>query len=250
MDKKQRRRLKTMLAELDTGERTRLVKRAAKLRNASLRTMTGDGRRPEIEDFLLPLLDEQEEAAAGFADRTAGGAPADLDGSRRGTVVAVSAGACTVRSGDDQLDAILPADLTRRQQSGLAVGDEVLLEPRGQGHRVAAVLPRRSLLTRADPHDARRVRAIAANVDVVVVVVAAKAPPLHPRLIDRYLVAVEHSGARAALAINKVDLLDGDERVNAVLQRFLCQVSDCFHLVVYHGVLQPLYCIFHWYYPQ
>ena len=40
-------------------------------------------------------------------------------------------------------------------------------------------------------------------------VVAAKAPPLHPRLIDRYLVAVERSGARAALVVNKVDLLDG-----------------------------------------
>src|SRR5665811_1856087 len=63
-----------------------------------------------------------------------------------------------------------------------------------------------------------RSRAIAANVDIVVVVVAAKAPPLHPRLIDRYLVAVERSGARAALAANKVDLLDDDERRD-VLER-------------------------------
>ena len=217
MDKRQRRRLRELLAALDTGERTRLTKRADKLRKAALRTMTGDEHRPETEDFLLRLLDEQEDAAACFEDEAAGGAaPAHAGDGRRGTVVAVSAGACVVQAGADLLRAVLPADLTRRQQSGIAVGDEVLLEPRGQGHRVAAVLPRRSLLTRADPHDVRRSRAIAANVDVVVVVVAAKAPPLHPRLIDRYLVAVERSGARAVLAVNKADLLDASEQ-SAVL---------------------------------
>ena len=44
------------------------------------------------------------------------------------------------------------------------------------------------------------------------VVVAAEAPPLHPRLIDRYLIAVEHSGARPVLVVNKVDLLEEDRR--------------------------------------
>ena len=38
MDKKQHRRLKTMLAELDNGERLRLTKKATKLRQAALRT--------------------------------------------------------------------------------------------------------------------------------------------------------------------------------------------------------------------
>jgi len=220
MDKRQRRRLRDLLADLDVGERSRLTKRAAKLRKAALRTMTGDALRPELEDFLLRLLDEQEEAAADFAAAPgdAAAAPADLDGSRRGAVIAVTAGACVVQAGGDSLDAVLPADLTRRQQSGLAVGDEVLLEPFGEDHRVSAVLPRRSLLTRADPHDARQSRAIAANVDIVVVVVAAKAPPLHPRLIDRYLVAVERSGARAALVANKVDLLDDDERRDVLVR--------------------------------
>jgi ribosome biogenesis GTPase len=223
MDKRQGRRLRDLLAKLDDGERTRLTKRAAKLRQAALREMTGDARRPELEDFLLLLLDEQEKAAAGVETAPdGGGASSAGHGGRRGTVIAVTAGACVVQAGDDWLDAVLPADLTRRQQSGLAVGDEVLLEPRGEGHRVTAVLPRRSLLTRADPHDARRSRAIAANIDIVVVVVAAKAPPLHARLIDRYLVAVERSGAGAALVVNKVDLLDDDERrdVLALLQPY------------------------------
>ena len=62
MDKRRRRRLRDLLAGLDSGERDRLTKRAAKLRQTTLRTMTGDARRPELEDFLLRLLDEEEEA--------------------------------------------------------------------------------------------------------------------------------------------------------------------------------------------
>jgi ribosome biogenesis GTPase len=229
MDKKQRRRLKDLLAGLDTGERNRLGKRADKLRKVALRHLPSGARRPELDDFLLQLLDAEQEQATGFAAEQDGGAPTSTpapagasamtsaaDGGR-GVVVAVAAGTCRVMAGEDLLDAVLPGDLARRQQSGITVGDEVLLEPFGETHRVTAVLPRRSLLTRADPHDPRRARAIAANIDVVVVMVAAKDPPLHPRLIDRYLVAVEHSGARAALAVNKVDLLTAAERV-AVLE--------------------------------
>ena len=124
----------------------------------------------------------------------------------------IVAGACTVLLDGVEVAATLTADLAGRQQSDLATGDEVLVERRDDSHRVIAVLPRRSLLARADPHVAQRRRAIAANVDIVVVVVAAEAPPLHPRLIDRYLIAVEHSGARPVLVVNKVDLVDEDRR--------------------------------------
>ena len=214
MNKKQRRRLKDLLARLDTGERNRLTRRADKLRKVALRGLPHGGRRPELDDFRLLLLDAEQEQASGFAAEQDGGGAmtgAAADGSR-GVVVALAAGTCRVVAGGDLLDLVLPGDLARRQKSGLTVGDEVLLEPFGETHRLTAVLPRRSLLTRADPHDPRRARAIAANIDVVVVMVAAKAPPLHPRLIDRYLVAVERSGARAVLVVNKVDLLDDGER--------------------------------------
>jgi ribosome biogenesis GTPase len=129
----------------------------------------------------------------------------------RGTVVGIAAGTCRVQMGGTLLPAVLPKALARRQQTLLAVGDDVLLEDYGETLRVTTVLPRRSVLTRADPHDRSRVRAIAANIDAVVVVVSVKAPPLHPRLIDRYLVAVERSGARPVLAVNKIDLLSDAE---------------------------------------
>ena len=211
MDKKQRRRLKSLLAELDTGERNRLTKRAAKLRKAALKTRRPDGRRLELEDFLLELVGEE---LAGTGDNGArpDGPPEDGGGAtgRLGVVAGITAGACAVRLDGETGDvaAVLPAGLAGRQQSELAVGDRVLVEQRDDAHRVTAVLPRRTLLARADPHVAQRRRAIAANVDVVVVVVAAAAPPLHPRLIDRYLIAVEQSGALPVLVINKTDLLD------------------------------------------
>jgi len=133
------------------------------------------------------------------------------DDRARGMVVGIAAGTCRVQTGGDLRDAVLPREIARRQQTLIAVGDEVLLEEYGEDLRVTAVLPRRSLLTRADPHDRSRVRAIAANIDTVVVVVAVKAPPLHPRLIDRYLVAVDRSAATPVLAVNKIDLLSDGE---------------------------------------
>jgi len=256
MDKKHRRRLKDLLARLDTGERNRLTKRADKLRKVALRGLSRGARRPELDDFRLLLLDaEQEQAAGSTAEPGGGGAMtgAVADGGR-GVVVAVAAGTCRVMAGGDLLDVVLPGELARRQKSGLTVGDEVLLEPFGETHRLTAVLPRRSLLTRADPHDPRRARAIAANIDVVVVMVSAKAPPLHPRLIDRYLVAVERSGARAALAVNKVDLLTDAERgeVLDLLQPYLglhipvvlCSVTTGEGIEDLRDVLAGATCVF------
>ena len=255
MDKKQRKRFKDLLTRLDTGERNRLTKRADKLRKVAMRDLASGARRPELDDFLLLLLDAEQEQAAGFAAGQDSGAAADggADGSR-GVVVGVAAGTCRVMAGGDLLDVVLPGDLARRQKSGLTVGDEVLFEPFGETQRLTAVLPRRSLLTRADPHDPRRARAIAANIDVVVVMVAAKAPPLHPRLIDRYLVAVERSGARAALAVNKVDLLTAAERVDVLdlLQPYqgldipvvLCSVTTGEGIEDLRDVLAGATCVF------
>ena len=208
MDKKQRRRLKMLLAELDNGERLRLTKRATKLRKAALRSQKPGGRRPELDEFLFELVAPELGEGPDDAELQAAAAA----GAERGVVTGIVAGACTVLLDGVEVPATLPADLAGRQQSDLATGDDVLVERRDGGHRVTAVLPRRSLLARADPHVAQRRRAIAANVDIVVVVVAAEAPPLHPRLIDRYLIAVEHSGARPVLVVNKIDLLDGDLR--------------------------------------
>lgn len=91
---------------------------------------------------------------------------------------------------------------------GLAVGDEVEVAPYGTDRAVVRVLPRRSVLKRGD-------QTVAANVDLVVLVAALLDPPLRPRLIDRYAIAVRRAGAELALALNKIDLAGAAERAEA-----------------------------------
>lgn len=100
--------------------------------------------------------------------------------------------------------------LAPRKFADLVVGDEVewSLEPDGTAV-VTAVRPRRQALIRPDARG--RERTVAANIDQVLVVFAPR--PVHSvELIDRYLVAAEDAGLRAALVLNKVDLLDAAER--------------------------------------
>ena len=92
-----------------------------------------------------------------------------------------------------------------RSNAEVAIGDQVLFS--AVRRRVEEVLPRRTVLSRTDPHNPRMERVIAANIDIVVNVVSLKTPPLRPGLIDRYLIATAKSGAQPLLCINKIDLL-------------------------------------------
>jgi ribosome biogenesis GTPase len=97
--------------------------------------------------------------------------------------------------------------LSCRNQLPVAPGDFVALV---EGQRVKRILPRRTFLSRPDPGNHRLERVVAANMDIVVIVVAVANPPLHPGLIDRYLIAIERGGADAAICVNKAELGDRD----------------------------------------
>jgi ribosome biogenesis GTPase len=125
-----------------------------------------------------------------------------------GQVVSVTSGKCQVVNASGMF--------TCRNQLPVAVGDFVAL---AEGHRVKRVLQRRTWLSRPDPGNPRREKVVAANMDVVVVVVAAADPPLHPGLIDRYLIAIEQGGAAAAICVNKSELGVG-EAIEQVLQPY------------------------------
>jgi len=96
------------------------------------------------------------------------------------------------------------------------VGDRVTVRSDGPSGRpvVVDVAPRRTRLARLRFDRTRRSTAgaeehvLAANIDLAVIVVAAKRPPFHPRLIDRYLVLCQYGGIDAAIAVNKMDLVD------------------------------------------
>ena len=91
----------------------------------------------------------------------------------------------------------------------LVTGDRVVWEPGDDGVGVIVSLAeRRSVFAR--PGFAGVVKPMAANIDVVLVVIAPTPMP-HANLIDRYLVAIETLGLRPMLILNKADLLDSCE---------------------------------------
>jgi ribosome biogenesis GTPase len=111
-----------------------------------------------------------------------------------GIAVNIGPGICAVRIGA----------VTQTCQSipGVAIGDRVT----AARQRVSAILPRRTTLSRPDPHNPNLERILAANIDIVVMVVSLSSPPLRPGLIDRCLIAIQYGGAQPILCVNKVDL--------------------------------------------
>lgn len=134
-----------------------------------------------------------------------------------GIVIALTSGRARVFADGRELDCIVPPEIAKRQRSAMAVGDRIVAERVGtEAWRVREVLPRRTVLSRPDPQQPREERLIAANIDLVVIVMSVKAPPLRVRLIDRYLIAVMRGGAQAAICVNKIDLLDAGEQETAL----------------------------------
>ncbi|RYG22000.1 GTPase RsgA, partial [bacterium] len=203
MDKETRQRLLDRYRALPRKERARLDEEAAALRrNAAskptrrLRVRDDDehdegerhehGRtKPPVETFLLQLLAREEPAGDTVA-----------------TVVSLARGRATVEVGGGQRTLRLAPKLdTETNEGGIAVGDRVTVDE----ETVRTVLKRRTWLGRTDPQT-NQMRTIVANVDTVVVVVSVVAPPLHPRIVDRYLIGIGRGGCEPLVAVNKIDL--------------------------------------------
>ncbi|HEU0199809.1 MAG TPA: ribosome small subunit-dependent GTPase A [Burkholderiaceae bacterium] len=95
---------------------------------------------------------------------------------------------------------------TRRGKRGdVAVGDDVELELGAAGQAtIQAILPRRTLLMRADDW---REKMLAANIDQVAVVFAPQ-PAFNLYFIWRALVAAEAAAVRGLVVLNKMDVPD------------------------------------------
>ncbi len=197
---------------MESNERQRLMKRAAQLKKATRPPATKAvarrsyddeddepimvrRRAPSLDDYVWQLLGEEETPTA-----------TPLAPKLTGMVVSIGPRVCDVMLEGRLTSCKLSPDLAARQQTELAVGDEAALERRGSDTIVVGVLPRRTKLSRPDAGNCNLERVIVANVDVVVVVVSVISPPLHPRLIDRYLIAIQRGGAIPVIAVNKLDL--------------------------------------------
>lgn len=121
-----------------------------------------------------------------------------------GQVIGLGPGVCKVLSTLNNQEHVIVC----RAELEVVVGDRVGFTAQ---HQVRRILPRSTTLSRPDPANPNIERIIAANVEVVVIVVSIRAPALRPGLIDRYLIAIEKGGANPILCVNKSDLIQSPE---------------------------------------
>lgn len=118
-------------------------------------------------------------------------------------------GSYRVRTEDDrEFEATLRGRVKRsgRGSDRVVIGDHVLIVDQGDGTAtIEEVLPRRHVVARRTL-GGRKEKAVAANLDHLVVVMAARSPDPNLQTLDRFLVTAESAGIPAILVLNKVDL--------------------------------------------
>jgi ribosome biogenesis GTPase / thiamine phosphate phosphatase len=130
-----------------------------------------------------------------------------------GLVVTVDRGRYRVRVGEEVVTAVRARELGRR---AVVVGDHVAVVGDVSGGpdalaRVVRVEPRTSLLRRTPDDNDPLERAVVANAEQLVVVMALADPPPRARLVDRCLVAAYDGGLVPLLCLTKADLASPDE---------------------------------------
>lgn len=104
--------------------------------------------------------------------------------------------------------------VTRGRRGSIACGDRVRVQRiAGDQGVIEAVEPRSTLLERSDAY---RRKLIAANVDQMVIVVAA-VPSWYEELLTRAIAAAEQSGLEIVIVLNKADLVEPSRVARAAL---------------------------------
>jgi len=94
----------------------------------------------------------------------------------------------------------------RGKKSELVVGDQVLWQPTGDEGVIEHLEPRRNLLFR---QDAWRTKSFAANLDLLLVLVAGE-PVFSESQLTRALIAAQQAGIPTLIGLNKTDLPSAD----------------------------------------
>jgi ribosome biogenesis GTPase len=205
MDRRQDKRYQKDIAKHETQKEKKSRQAAARLKRAA----KGKGRQKNVtEENWDDVMDARKTLNRLPHSPLPEMAEGDREAVGEGIVISVSSGRARVFTGGQEIDCTVPPEIAVVQKSAITVGDRVLFD---DTKRLTTVLPRHSVLARPDPLNPHLLRLVAANIDVVIHVVSVTSPPLRPRLIDRYLIAIQRGGAQPVICVNKIDLLDADE---------------------------------------
>jgi ribosome biogenesis GTPase len=132
-----------------------------------------------------------------------------IDVSLIGVVRASGGGSYRIRlESGEEVEAVLRGRLKRssRAEDRVVIGDRVRVAVKDDGSAtVEEVFPRRTIIARRTL-GGRRPKVVAANLDRLLVVIAARSPDPNLRTVDRFLVTAEAGGLEGVLVINKLDL--------------------------------------------
>lgn len=127
----------------------------------------------------------------------------------------------------------------RRQLGPIAVGDRVKISPQGEDQgRVEEIYSRKTLLTR--PAHGGKIRAVAANLDQILVVIAPEPEP-DWLLVDQYTAVAAHRNLKCILVANKMDQGEIEKGIQTTLSVYQAIGYDCLGVSARTGAgLAPL----------
>jgi len=124
----------------------------------------------------------------------------------------------------------------------VSVGDYVLFEKINETEGVISqILPRKTILSRADNLSRRKEQLIAVNIDQVIITTSVVDPSLKPPLIDRYIIATQKGGMDPIIVINKVDLLQSSDMDPQLIENEKALLEEL--IDIYQQAAIPLICV-------
>jgi ribosome biogenesis GTPase len=100
-----------------------------------------------------------------------------------------------------------------KERSPVAVGDRVQVQETGQLQGVIeGICRRRNCIARPAPGRESGKHVLAANIDMIMIVVSAREPMFSPGLVDRFLVAATAEGIATSICVTKIDLMVSQEK--------------------------------------
>lgn len=154
--------------------------------------------------------------------RSTGAAADDIEGLRVGEVLQIHSLYCEVEHENTIFLCTTRKTLSKVSKTGIVVGDRVRFRESGTTDEsgrpeavIEQILPRDTILTRADSFKQQTQHPIVANAQQMLIVASVVSPAVKWGLVDRMLIAAQSGGLRPILCLNKVDLASPEVRDEA-----------------------------------